>query len=120
MKKIGSDQTALRSVQYGMRLQRLFHLRGARLEDFEQVAVTTFEVFQNFGELPRSSARLEPENPAHDMVGPGLVGRVEISGFSRRFEGSHHDPGGIWTQVQDLSVQEWGLRQSGSLGSLAV
>ena len=38
--------------------------------------MTTFEIFQNFGELPCSSPRLEPENPAHDMVGPGLVGWV--------------------------------------------
>ena len=120
VQEIRSDQTALGLVQYGMRLQRLFHLSGARLEDLEQVAVTTFEVLQNFGELPRSNPRLEPKNPADDMVGPGLVGWVEVSGFSRRFEGSHHDPGGIWTQVQDLSVQELGLRQGGPLGSLAV
>ena len=103
-----------------MRLQRLFHLGGARLEDLEQVTVTTFEILQHFGELPRSSPGLEPKNPADDMVGPGLVGRVEISGFSRRFEGSHDDPGGIGTQMQGLAVQELGLRQSGPLGSFAV
>src|SRR5256885_9432537 len=60
------------------------------------------------------------KNPADDMVGPGLVGWVEVSGFSRRFEGSHHDPGGIWTQVPDLSVQELAFRPVVPLGSLEV
>ena len=120
MKKIGSDQAALRLVQYGMRLQRLFHLCGARLEDLEQVPVTAFEVLEHFGELPRGSPRLEPKNPADDMVGPGLIGRVEVSGLSRRSEGSDDDPGRIRAQMQDLAVQELGLRQGGSLGSFAV
>ena len=120
VKKIGSDQAALRLVQYGMRLQCLFHLCGARLEDLEQVPVTAFEVLEHFGELPRGGSGLEPKNPADDMVGPGLIGRVEVSGLSRRLEGSDDDPGRIWTQMQDLAVQELGLRQSGPLGSFAV
>ena len=35
VKEVGSDQAALRLVQYGMRLQRIFHLGRARLEDLE-------------------------------------------------------------------------------------
>jgi len=103
-----------------MRLQRLFHLCGARLEDFQQVPVTAFEVFEHFGQLSRGSPGLEPKDPADDMVGPGLIGRVEVSGFSRRLEGSDDDPGWIWSQMQVLAVQESGLRQSGPLKSLAV
>ena len=111
MKKICPDQAALRLVQFGMRLQRLFHLCGARLEDLEQVPVTTFEIFEHFGQLLRGSLGLEPKNPVDDMVGPGLVGRVEVSGFSRRFEGPDDDPGRIRAQMQGLAVQELGLGQ---------
>ena len=120
VKEVRSDQAALRLVQYGMRLQRLFHLCGARLEDLQQIPVTAFEVFEHLGQLPRGSTGLKPKNPADDMVGPGFVRRVEISGFSRGFEGSDDDPGWIGAQMQDLAVQESGLRQGGSLGSFAV
>ena len=34
------------------------------------------------------------------MVGPGLIGRVEVSGFSRRLERSDDDPGRVWAQMQ--------------------
>jgi hypothetical protein len=120
MKKICPDQAALCLIQDGMRLQRLFHLGGAGLEDLQQVPVTAFKVFQHLGQLPRCSPDLEPENSADDMIGPGLIGRVEVSGLSRRFEGSDDDPRRIWTQMQDLAVQESGLRQGGSLGSFAL
>jgi hypothetical protein len=103
-----------------MRLQCLFHLYGARLEDFEQVSVTAFEVLEHFSQLSRGDSGLEPKNPANDVVGPGLVGRVEVPGLSRGLEGSDDDPGRIWTQMQDLAVQESGLRQSGPLGSFAA
>ena len=120
VEKIRADQATLRLVQFGMRLERIFHLRSARLEDLEQIPVTTFEIFEHFAQLLCGSIGIEPKNSANDMIGPDLVGRVEISGFSRRFEGSHHDPGGIGTQVQGLPVQELGLRQRSPLGSFAV
>ena len=63
VQEVGSDQAALRLVQDGMRLQRVFHLGGARLEDLEQVAVTAFEILEHFGELPRGSPGLEAEEP---------------------------------------------------------
>ena len=69
VQKIGADQPALRLVQYGMRLERLLHLGGARLEDVEQVPVAAFEVLQHFGQLPRGGFGLEPKNPVDDMVG---------------------------------------------------
>ena len=54
------------------------------------------------------------------MVGPGLVGRIEVSRFGRRLEGPDDDPGRVGAQMQGLAVQELGLRQCGSLGSFAV
>jgi hypothetical protein len=76
MKKVRSDQAALRLVEYRMRLEHLFHLCGARLENLQQVPVTAFEVFKHLGELPRGSPGLKPKNPADNMIGPGLIGRV--------------------------------------------
>lgn len=99
VKEVSADQTTLRLVEYGMRLQRLFHLCSARLEDLEQVAVATFEIFEHFGELARGNPVFELKDPADDMIGPGLVCRVEVSRLSRRFEGSDDDPGGIRTQM---------------------
>ena len=99
MKKIGTDQAALRFIQFGMRHERLFHLCGARLEDIEQVSVTPFEIVEHVAQLLRGSFGIEPKNPADDVVGPGLIGWVEVSGFSRRFEGSDDDPGRIRAQI---------------------
>ena len=120
IEKIRTDEAALRLIQFGMWLERIFHLCGARLEDIEQIPVTAFEVFEDIAQLLRSSFRIEPKNPADDMVGPGLIRRIEVPGLGRRLEGSDDDPGWIWTQVQDLSVQELGLRQRSPLGSFAV
>jgi hypothetical protein len=33
------------------------------------------------------------------MIGPNLIGGIEISGFSRRFEGSDDDPCRIRAQI---------------------
>jgi hypothetical protein len=97
MKKICPYQAALRSIQFGMRLQRLFHIRSARLEDVQQIPVTAFEIIEHVRQLSRGSFGIEPKNPVDDMIGPGLIGRVEVSGFS--LEGPDHDPGWIRAQI---------------------
>ena len=111
VEKIRADQAALRLVQFGMRLERLFHLGGARLEDVEQISVTAFEVFEHVAQLLRGSLGIEPKHPVDDMIGPGLVGRIEVSGLSRRLEGPDDDPGRIRAQIQGLPIQELGLGQ---------
>jgi hypothetical protein len=103
-----------------MRLQRLFHLCGARLEDLKQVPVTTFEIFEHLSQLSGGSLGLEPNNPADDMVDPSLIGWVEVPGFSRRSEGSDDDPGRVRAQIQVLAVQKLGLGQRGPLGLFEV
>ena len=52
------------------------------------VPVTTFEILDHVAQLLRGSCCIELKNSADDMVGPSLIGWVEVSGFSRRFEGS--------------------------------
>ena len=47
----------------------------------------------------RGSCCIELKNSADDMVGPSLIGWVEVSGFSRRFEGSDDNPGRIRAQI---------------------
>ena len=95
MKKICTDQATLRFIQIGMWFERVFHLRRAGLEDLQQVPVTTFEIFEHIAQLLRRCFGIEPKNPVDDVVGPGLIGWIEVSGFSRRFEGSDDDPGRI-------------------------
>ena len=83
MKKIRTDQAALRFIQFGMRLERLFHLCRTRLEDIEQTPVTTFEILDHVAQLLRGSCCIELKNSADNMVGPSLIGWVDVSGFSR-------------------------------------
>ena len=76
MKKVGSDQATLGSVQYGVRGQGLFHLGSARLENLQKISVATFEIFENLCQLSRCRAGLQSKDSVDDMVGPGLVGRI--------------------------------------------
>ncbi len=99
MKKIRTDRAALRFIQFGMRLERLFHVCRTRLEDIEQSPVTTFEILDHVAQLLRGSCCIELKNhvaqllrgsccielknSADKMVGPSLIGWVDVSGFSR-------------------------------------
>ena len=61
--------------------------------------MTTFEVFKHLAQLSRGSFGVKPKNPVNNMIGPDLIGRVEVAGLSRRFEGPDDDPGGIRAQI---------------------
>lgn len=82
-----------------MWLQRLFHLSGARLEDIEQVPVTTFEIFEHVRQLPFGRFGIEAKNSVDDMIGPDLIGWVEVTGLRRRFERPDDDPCRIRPQI---------------------
>ena len=103
-----------------MRRERLFHVGGAPLEDIKQVPVTAFEIFEHVVQLLCGSVGIEPKNPFDDMIGPRLVGRVEIPGLSRRPEGPDDDPGRVRAKVDVLAVQESEVRQKYPLGSVAT
>ena len=99
VEKIRTDQPALRFIQFSMRFERLFHLVGARLEDIEQISVTTFKIFEHVDQLFGGSFGIKPKNSADDMVGPDFIDGIEVSGFSRRLEGSDDDSGRIRAQI---------------------
>jgi hypothetical protein len=99
MKKICANQTAPRLVQRDMRLERLFHFRGTGLENLKQIAVAALEIFQHLGQLPGGRLGLELKNPVDNMIGPSLIGWVEVAGFSRRLKRSDDDPRRIRTKV---------------------
>jgi len=82
-----------------MWLQRLLHIRSARLENIEQIPVTTFEIIEHVCQLSRGSFGIESKNPVDNMIGPELIGWVEVSGFSRRFERPDDDPGRVRAQM---------------------
>jgi hypothetical protein len=87
-----------------MWLQRLFHLLGARLEDIEQIPVTAFEIFEHVRQLLRCGFGIEAKNSVDDMIGPDLIGCVEVTGLRRRFERPDDDPGRIRPQIQGLTI----------------
>jgi hypothetical protein len=82
-----------------MRLEGLFHLRRASLEEIEQIPVTPFEIFQDLAELSRGCFAIKTKNPFDNMISPKLVGRIEIARFGRRLKGSDDDPGWVRAQV---------------------
>ena len=100
-----------------MSRQRLFHLVGAELEFLQQVAMAALKVLQHVGQQAGCDFRIECEDAFDDMVGAGLVGRVEIARFSRRLERAYDHARGVGAQIERLPMQEGGLRQD-VLGSL--
>ena len=75
------------------------------------------KVFQHICQQAGCNLRVECENAFDDMVGTRLVGRVEITRFSRRLEWAYDNSRGVWTQIERLPIHEGGLRQD-VLGSL--
>ena len=90
--------------QNRMRLQRPLHLGGTPLEDFEQVPMPTFEVFQYVGQLLLGGIGVEAQYSTDDVIGARLVGGLENPGLGRRLERPHHDPGGVRPQIHGLSI----------------
>ena len=84
-------------------------------DNFEQISVAPFEVFQHIVQLLCSRFCIELENPVDDMVRPGFIGRIEVPRLSRRLERPDDDSGWIRTQIEGLAVEESGLGQRGSL-----
>ena len=82
-----------------MWLERVFHFRGARLEDIDQIPVTAFEIVEHIAQLLLGGVGIEPNYPVDYMISPNLVGEIEVSGFSCWFEGSDDDPCGVRAQI---------------------
>ena len=98
-------------IQFDVRFQRAFHVRGARLEDIDQISVASFEIFKHVVQLLRGGFGIEPKYSANDMIGPDLIGRVEVSGFSCRLERSHDDSRRVRAQIQALAIHKSELGQ---------
>ncbi len=81
-----------------MRFERVFHIRRARLENINQIPVPAFEVIEHVAQLLLGSFGIEPKHPANDMIGPNLIGGVEVSRFRCRFERSDENP--CWIRAQ--------------------
>jgi hypothetical protein len=110
----------LRLIQFGMRFQRVFHIRRARLEDVDQIPVTAFKIIEHIAQLLRGSFGIEPKHPANDIIGSNFIGGVEVSWFRCRFERSDENPCRVRAQIQALAIHESKLGQRGSLALLEV
>ena len=97
----------------GMVGQRIFHLRGADLEGLQQVAVTAQEILENVGQLALRRLGIKRENPFDDMVGAGLVRRIEVAGLGRRLERPDDHARRIGPQMNVLAIEDGKLRQGG-------
>ena len=99
VQKIRADQAALGVIQFGVRFQRVFHFRGARLEDIDQIPVAAFEIVEHIAQLLCGGFGIEPQDPVNDMIGPYLIGGVEAPGFSCQLEGPDDDPCRVRAQI---------------------
>lgn len=61
--------------------------------------MTSFEILQHLRQLMRGSPGLESKDPVDDVVGAGLIRRIEIARLGRRLEWSDDDPGWVWVKV---------------------
>lgn len=120
VEKIGPDQSTLRLAQWSMGVERLLHFRCARLENIEQVPVPALEVLKHLSQLLCARFGIEPKHPGNNMIGANLVGRVEVSGLSRRLEGPYDDPRRVRAQIEALAVHEFGGGQRCSLMAIGL
>ena len=109
MEKIGPNQLALDCGETGVAGKGAFHLFCAGFELGQQVAMPALEIFQNLPQLRRCVFRAQGQNAVNDMVGPGLVGGIQVARFRCRLEGPYDDPGRVRTKVECLPVQELDL-----------
>ena len=111
MQEVGADQLALYFGKRTVRQQRLLHFVGPALKRLQQVAVPALEILQHVGQLAGRRLRIEIENALDNMVGAGLVGRVEIARFGRRLERTHDHARGIRPQIERPPIDKSGLQQ---------
>jgi len=92
-----------------VRRKRLFHFVGTEPERLEEIAVTPLEVLQNVRQLAGRGIGIKLQNALDDMVGSGLVGRVEIARLRCRLERADDDPRRIGAQIERVPIQKSGL-----------
>jgi hypothetical protein len=109
VEKIGTDKPALHQAESGMIGKGPLHFVGAGLELSKQIGVSSLEVFQDIRKLRRRVLGAQGQNTVNDMIGPGLVGGIQIARFRGRLERPHDDPRRIRPKIESLPVQELDL-----------
>src|ERR1700736_2409945 len=99
-----------------MRRKRLLHVVGTEFKRLQQVAMATSEVVEYVRQLAGRGIRIEIENALDDMVGAGLVGRVETARLGCELERAYDDARRVGTQIERVPIQKSGLRHLPSVG----
>jgi hypothetical protein len=81
------------------------HFISARFEYLEQIAVTTFEVLQDFREFTGRRSGIERQDAVHDVIRARLIGGIEVPGFGCRLEWSDDHSCRIRAQIKTLPIQ---------------
>ena len=79
-----------------------------------------FEVFQNIYQLALGFFLGHSENTIDNVVGPGLVSRIEVSRLRCRFEGPDNDPCRVWPEMQGLSIEKLWLGHAAPFSYLGL
>ncbi len=74
------------------------------------------EILQHVCQLLCRLICIEIEDALDDMIGPRLVGGVEVARFGRRLERAHDDARGVGAQIERLPIHKCGLQRCASVG----
>jgi hypothetical protein len=96
----------------GVAFCSIAHAAPARLP---QIPVPPLEGIEHVAQLLFGSLGIETKHSANNIIGPNLIGGVEISRFCCRFERSNENPCWIRAQIQALAINESELGQRGFL-----
>jgi hypothetical protein len=106
--EIGTDQPALLLRKGRVGGQGIFHFIGARLEYFDEIAVTALEILEDISQLFGSRFGIERQDSIDDMIRPRFVGGIEVSRLGRRPEWAHDNSCRIRAKIKTLTVQNLG------------
>src|SRR5436190_21023543 len=111
VEEVGADELALDLGKGAVRGEGLLHLVSAKLETLQQVAVPAIEILQHVRQLVCRLICIKTEDALDNMIGPRLVGGVEVARFGRRLERAHNDARGVGAQVKRLPIQKCGVQR---------
>jgi hypothetical protein len=92
VEEVCACELALLLGEHVMRIERVFHLVGARLEYLQQVAVAALKILEHVGQLTGNGLRIKRKNPVNDVIGAGLISGIEVPRLGRRLKRPHDDP----------------------------
>lgn len=115
MEEVGANEPSLFRGESGVWRYSLFHLIGARVEQLQEVSMSSEEAREDLVQLSGGGRRIESQHAPDDVVRTGFVGRIEVARLRRGLELPYDDSCRVRSQEYVLPAQKFGKWQ-GLLG----